>query len=239
MLNLNTINNEDCLTGLHQIADESIDLILTDPPFGINFNKKLSLYKRKPTNVVGGYCEVSHKNYAEFTTKWIRECFRILKKTGTMYIVSGSTNLIHILNSANSSGFHLKNFLVWEFNFPMYNKSKYITNCYPVVLLEKTPGRGYFNVEARYSNTRSSYHDRGAVSHIRREYWRNKLKTPTKLPTALIEKYLAYSSRLGDIVLDPFVGSGQVPLVAKNMGRQYIGFEISEPIFNFAQQRLK
>jgi len=74
---------------------------------------------------------------------------------------------------------------------------------------------------------------------INREYWNGDIKTPTKLPFELIKKILEYSSEPGDIVLDPFLGSGQVAVVSKMLGRQYIGFEIVKEYYEFAKKRLE
>ena len=74
---------------------------------------------------------------------------------------------------------------------------------------------------------------------IPREYWNGDVKTPTKLPSALVEKILHYSSVEGDVVLDPFLGSGQVAVVAQRLRRRYIGFEIVPAYFEFAKRRLQ
>jgi len=73
---------------------------------------------------------------------------------------------------------------------------------------------------------------------INREYWTNKIKTPTKLPSEIIRKCLSYTSKKDNLVCDPFLGSGQVAVVAKEMGRNYTGFEIAENYYNFAKKRL-
>ena len=73
---------------------------------------------------------------------------------------------------------------------------------------------------------------------IKREYWTGDIKTPTKLPRQLIEKILDYSSLEGDLVLDPFLGSGQVPVVAQEHKRRFVGFEIVPEYFDFAAKRL-
>jgi site-specific DNA-methyltransferase (adenine-specific) len=83
------------------------------------------------------------------------------------------------------------------------------------------------------------YRDKEDVWTIKREYWHGDRKTPTKLPRELVEKMLSYSSQEGDVVLDPFLGSGQVAVVAKMMGRRYVGFEIVKPYFEFAAKRLE
>jgi site-specific DNA-methyltransferase (adenine-specific) len=84
-----------------------------------------------------------------------------------------------------------------------------------------------------------SYLDREDVWVINREYWNGDIKTPTKLPAEIIRKILAYSSEKGDIVLDPFLGSGQVAVVSKMEGRQYVGFEIVREYYSFITERLE
>ena len=76
------------------------------------------------------------------------------------------------------------------------------------------------------------------VWEIKREYWPGDKKTPTKLPAEVIRKILAYSSVRGDVVLDPFLGSGQVAVVSKMEGRHYIGFEIVPEYYEFAIERI-
>lgn len=74
---------------------------------------------------------------------------------------------------------------------------------------------------------------------IPREYWTGDQKTPTKLPAELIRKMLSYSSKEGDIVLDPFLGSGQTAVVSKMLNRRYAGFEIVNEYYKFAKNRLE
>jgi site-specific DNA-methyltransferase (adenine-specific) len=77
------------------------------------------------------------------------------------------------------------------------------------------------------------------VWNIKREYWTGDKKTPTKLPAEIIRKILSYSSEEGDVVFDPFLGSGQVAVVSKMMNRNYLGFEIVKDYFEFANERLE
>ena len=80
--------------------------------------------------------------------------------------------------------------------------------------------------------------DKEDVWYIKREYWTGDQKTPTKLPAELIKKILEYSSEKNNVVLDPFLGSGQVAVVSKMLGRKYLGFEIVKSYYNFAKKRL-
>ena len=83
------------------------------------------------------------------------------------------------------------------------------------------------------------YQDMEDVWTIKREYWHGDKKTPTKLPAALIEKILAYTSEEDDLVLDPFLGSGQVAMISRMKKRDYIGFEIVKEYYEFAKERLR
>ena len=83
------------------------------------------------------------------------------------------------------------------------------------------------------------YMDKEDVWYIKREYWTGDQKTPTKLPAELIKKILEYSSEKNNVVLDPFLGSGQVAVISKMLGRKYLGFEIVKSYYNFAKKRLE
>jgi len=96
-----------------------------------------------------------------------------------------------------------------------------------------------FEKNAKTSDGRSlHYKDKEDVWSIKREYWTGDDKTPTKLPAEIIKKIIQYSSEKKDLVFDPFLGSGQVAVVSKMMGRRYFGFEIVKEYFNFANKRL-
>ena len=96
--------NMDCIEGCREhIQDNSIDLIITDPPYGINGDKLHKHYNRNETFVLDGYIEIPKDQYPAFSNLWIREAERILKPGGSIYIVSGYTNLIHILNSLSQT----------------------------------------------------------------------------------------------------------------------------------------
>ena len=89
----NKIYNKDCIVGMKSIPDEKVDLIVTDPPFAINFKAKKANYNRTASRVLSGYNEIKVEDYYDFTNTWMREAYRILKKSGSMYVFSGWTNL--------------------------------------------------------------------------------------------------------------------------------------------------
>jgi site-specific DNA-methyltransferase (adenine-specific) len=237
---------------MKKIPDKKIDLIVTDPPFAINFKSKKANYNRIDSNVIKGYNDIHPKNYKEFTVKWIREANRILKDAGSMYVVSGYNNLNIILNTLQSPAFNfqLQNQIIWKFQFGVVTRKKFVTSHYSILFVTKYKSKYNFYPNCRFSdNERLSiggkdrgsarYADMEDVWHIKREYWTGEKKTPTKLPSDLIRKILEYSSKKNDLVLDPFLGSGQVAIVAKEMRRKYCGFEIVKNYFDFAKERLE
>jgi len=88
-LEFNKIYNIDCIKGMKSISNNAIDLVITDPPFAIEFKAKRSNYNRTPSRVLEGYSEVPKEKYYEFTVQWIKEIYRILKEPGSMYVFSG------------------------------------------------------------------------------------------------------------------------------------------------------
>ncbi len=236
--------NEDCLTAVKKIYDESVDLIITDPPFALDYKKKKANYNRLTENLIDGYVDVPADKYREFCLKWIKQAYRVLNKNGAMYVFSGFSHLEDVLYALRISGFYTINQLIWKYNFGVYTKNKYVTSHYNILYVAKKPNGHKFNREAFFADgdvegsKKLNYADRESVWDIKREYWRGNLKPVTKLPKQIVEKMIKYSSDPYDMVLDLFMGSGQVPFIAKEMHRRYIGIEISREIFEFAQQRI-
>ena len=220
---------EDALQLMKDIPSEIIDLIVTDPPFAIDFKAKRNNYNRTQERVLEGYNEIPKEQYHEFTVNWMKEAYRILKKTGSMYVFSGWTNLKDILNAIDDVGFITINHLIWKYQFGVFTKRKYVTSHYHILFVVKDEKKYKFNKIEHYPED---------VWIINREYWTGKIKTPTKLPVELVKKILLFSSDEGDIVFDPFLGSGMVAVVAKMLRRHYLGFEIVPEYCEFAKERL-
>ena len=220
-----TLTNQDAVAGLSGLADESVDLIFTDPPYGIRGDKLDQHYNRDESTVVPGYCEVPAEHYAEFSLAWIQQAERVLKKTGSMYIVSGYTNLHHILNALHSTGLREVNHLIAEYSFGVYTKNKWVSSHYHVLYWSKR--KPYFNGTARFSDTRESYQDRLSVQKLRREYHPGEVKNKNQLPVEFVKKFIEYSTQPGDVVVDPFAGSFSTGRAADQLGRDCIGFDLN------------
>ena len=224
---------------MKQIPKNTIDLIITDPPFAIDFKAKRANYNRDAQHVLEGYNEIKQEDYYKFSYKWMGEAYRILKRSGCMYVFSGWNNLKDILNALDVIGFDIVNHIIWKYQFGVVTKNRFVTSHYHCLYVCKDDSKRKFYRNNRYPDGSLRYRDMEDVWVINREYWRGEKKTPTKLPSELIRKILQYSSKEEDMVLDPFLGSGQVAVIAKEMNRNYAGFEIVKEYFNFVQKRLE
>ncbi len=220
----------DALSLIKQVPKETVDLIVTDPPFAIDFRASRNNYNRTGRNVIEGYKEVLPGDYAEFTCTWMKEAYRVLRHNGSMYVFSGWNHLKDILEGLDQSGFITINHLIWKYQFGVFTKKKYVTSHYHILFAVKDSDHYTFHKVEHYPED---------VWMIRREYWKGKKKTPTKLPNDLVRKILLFSSSEGDLVFDPFLGSGTVAVVSREMGRHYLGFEVVEDYYRFAKERLE
>ncbi len=246
MLNFDQIYHQNCIEGMQLLDDGCIDLIVTDPPFAIEFKAKRSNYNRTSSRVLEGYNEIRQEHYFQFTLEWVREAYRILKPSGSMYLFSGWNNLKDILNALDDSGFITINHIIWKYQFGVVTRRKFVSSHYHCLFVCKDDKQRKFYPFSRYQKDEKNlfgrslhYQDKEDVWTIKREYWTGDHKTPTKLPAELVEKILSYSSVKNDIVCDPFLGSGQVAFISKRMNRHFIGFEINKEYYDFANTRLK
>lgn len=224
-----TLYEGDALALMPQVPEGAVDLIVTDPPFAIDFKAQRLNYNRTGSNVLEGYHEIPKEEYGEFTRRWMAEAARVLSPAGSMYIFSGWNRLRDILEGIDAAGFTTINHLIWKYQFGVFTKKKYVTSHYHILFVVKNPKHYTFNKIDHYPED---------VWVIKREYWKGRKKTPTKLPSDLVKKILHYSSNPGDLVLDPFLGSGTVAVVARQEGRHFLGFEVVPEYCNFAKDLL-
>lgn len=225
----NHIYQGDCRELLCQVHGESVDLVIADPPFGIDFRGKPGNYNRTPGRVVEGYRE-EREDYLEFTRAWMSHLPRLLRETGSAFVFSGWNNLKEVLIALDETGLVTINHLIWKYQFGVYTKKRFVTSHYHILFAAKSPAKYRFHKIDRYPED---------VIVIKREYWTGKTKTPTKLPLALVEKLILYATDPGDLVLDPFMGSGTTAVAALKTGRRFLGFEIVPEYVRFAEERIR
>jgi site-specific DNA-methyltransferase (adenine-specific) len=241
MKNRNVFYNQDCIAGCKEHFDsDSVDLIITDPPYGINGDRLHRHYNRKEDFVLDGYVEIPAGEYEEFSRNWIQQAERILKPGGCIYIVSGYTNLFSVLKALRETQLEELNHIIWKYNFGVYTRIKYVSSHYHILFYKK-PGEPHtFNTYARYGalekaedGGRLNYQDREDVWVINREYKPGQVKNKNELPTALLTKMIRYSSNEGDLLCDLFLGSFSAAKVAIGLNRFATGFEISQQAYDY------
>ncbi len=233
--------NEDAIVGMSKLDSNSVDIIITDPPYGIEGDKLHRHYNRDEKFVIDGYVEVAKNDYEEFTNNWIAQSIRLLRNGGSMYIVSGYTNLIYILNALNNNKDMIeRNHIIWKYNFGVYTTKKYVSSHYHILYYTKGNKNITFNTDCRYTledrkdNGGSlRYNDMEDVWIINREYKRCTIKNKNQLPAALLEKMIKYSSNENDLILDPFAGSFSTMNSALNLKRRSINFELNKNAFEY------
>ena len=222
MLQLNKIYNEDFLDNI--IPDNSIDLCITDPPYKIISRGSVGKgVIQRPKGVLTrndgllfDHCEIKIEN-------WMPEIFRVLKPESHCYIFTNVLNLSEMLEVSKKVGFKLHNLLVWEKNNCTPSQF-YMKNCEYVLFLRK--GKAKWINDIGGSKTIHKYNN-----------IIGKKKHPTEKPIELLNFYLKNSSQEGDVILDPFCGSGSTLVSAKMNNRNYIGYEIDPTYSVIAEQR--
>ncbi|HOT93675.1 MAG TPA: site-specific DNA-methyltransferase [Methanoregulaceae archaeon] len=231
--------NCDCIEGARRfLPDGSVDLVVTDPPYGIGGDRLDRHYNRDERHVVDGYVEVPADKYGAFSAAWVAEAARVLRPGGALFVVSGYTHLYEVLGALRSSPLVEVNHVIWKYPFGVFTQRKFVSSHYHVLYWARPGGPRTFNLECRYglderdeSGGSLNYRDREDVWTIGREYKPGKAKNRNELPQALLEKIILYASNEGDLVCDLFLGGGSSARAAIGLGRRFVGFELSPAIF--------
>lgn len=226
------VYNQSCIEGMKQhVSDNTVDLIFTDPPYGIDGDELDVHYHRDESHVVPGYIDIPHNEYGTFSKEWITECARVLRPGGSIYIVSGYTNLHHILNALHSTELIEINHIIAKYSFGVSTKNKFVSSHYHVLFWQK-PNKGKqkrtFNSNWKYTDQKDSYHDRLTVQDMPRDYKPGQIKNKNQISEDFIMKFIMYSSNRGDTVLDCFGGGFTTGRTALRWGRNFIGFELNK-----------
>jgi len=197
------------------------DLIITDPPFGIEFNGKNGNHHRNVKNVVDGYVEWSVSEYSEKIQQLLECIERNLKNTGEALIFSGwnNSNIIHN-RIIKFKKLKLRGNLYWTHNFAPRCLKRPSHNIYEIYWVTK--GNKWF-----YNNRCSTSHcQKGepnlTLLNFKRDYKVNMPKYPTRLPFKLLQCLLEHFSQKGDLIFDPLCGSGMIGIVSYILGRDFI-----------------
>lgn len=231
---------QECLA--REKYQELFDLMIADPPFGLNFDKSSHEYGAKDYILYDD--NFTSEEYQEFTEKWLKICYGALKKNGSLYVVSGWTRLREILNAIHGSGFYLINHVVWAFSWGVYSRKRYVTSHYHILFLAKNKHNFVFKPQFVNPQTKRKGNPYELDVWFWPEYNRgndpNRIKGhPCQLPVVLLEKIISISSNEGDWIGDIFSGSGGTALAAKKLGRNVVSFEINGEYKEIIEEKSK
>ena len=252
----NIIYNGDCIEILNKKVDEgSIDLIFSDPPYNLSGN---GLTWRG--NKTGGdwfmvneeWDKMGIPEYFEFTRQWIGACHKVLKDNGSIYVACSYHNVAEITIVLKQLGFKLNNIITWYKTNAMPNMTKRVFTHSTEFVVWAVKGSGWtFNYEKVKEINPNKTKD-GGLKQMRdvwelpivqgKERLRNadgRALHPTQKPEEMLKRIILASSKKGDIVLDPFLGSGTTAYVAKKNNRSWIGIEQNKEYIKIAKQRMK
>lgn len=246
---LNTIINADCVETMKKIADNSVDVIFADPPYNLQLGDALK--RPDNTDVKGVYEEwdsfESIAEYDRYTKAWMSEARRILKEDGTIWVIGSYHNIFRVGYIMQDLEFWILNDIVWNKTNPMPNfKGTRFTNAHETLIwATKNPKAKYtFNYEAMKAmnddvQMRSTWEIPLCTGkeRLKNEETGEKLH-PTQKPEALLYRVIMASSNVGDVILDPFFGTGTTGAVAKRLGRNFIGIEKDATYIRGARERL-
>jgi len=234
---------DDCLEMLPLLRNNSIDMIFADPPYFLS-NGGITCHAGKMTSVNKGKWDVSKgiKETHAFNLKWLKACQDVLTENGTIW-VSGTSHVIFSIGFAMQElGFKILNDISWDKVNPPPNLScRYFTHTTETVIwaAKTKKSRHYFN----YSLMKRKNDNKQMKSlwPIRAPKPEEKTfgKHPTQKPMELLERIVLASTRKGDIVLDPFSGSGTTGLAAYKYGRKYVGIELEKEYLDRSIRRFK
>lgn len=230
--------NCDCIEGMKKIKDNSIHLIVTDPPYNLgNFmkNRDTNLGKMRE-NFFGsaGWDDLDANTWEKYMDSFFESSARVIKCGGTMIIFMAIIKVETIIKLAEKHGFYYKTTGIWHKTNPMpRNMNLHFVN--------STEAWIYFTYKKRtgtFNNDGALFHDfieTSVTSNGERKYG----KHPTQKPEALIQHFVEILSNTDEIVLDPFMGSGTTGVVAKKTGRNFIGVELDKKYFKLAKARIE
>ena len=220
---------EDCITGMQQLPEGIVDLVIADPPFGIEFDGRGSQYNRNVSLVVEGYQEIKG-DYDAFTLAWISELPRIMKETSSGFIFSGWTNLKDVLVAVDNAGLTVINHIIWKYQFGVFTQKKFVTSHYHVLFIVKNPNKYFFNKIEHYPLD---------IWDIPRTYRPGQKKNGTKLPESVVYRCIDFGTKPGDLVFDPFMGNGTSATCAKAKYRHFLGFELNQNMKTFLNENIQ
>jgi modification methylase len=247
-LPVNRILVGDCLQELARLPAASVDLVFADPPYNLQLERDLL----RPNNTkVDGVDDdwdkfSSFADYDRFSRAWLAECRRILKPDGAIWVIGSYHNIFRLGVALQDLGFWLQNDVIWRKTNPMPNfRGKRFTNAHETLIWagRDQKSRVTFNYEAMKAlnddiQMRSDWLFPICSGPERLKDGEGRKAHPTQKPEPLLHRLLLATTNPGDVVLDPFFGTGTTGAVAKRLGRRWVGIERDADYATAAEKRI-
>ena len=248
-LPLDTVVQGDCIAALSALPAKSVDLVFADPPYNLQLQGELKRPDHSTVDAVDDAWDKfeSFQAYDAFTRAWLLAVRRVLKPTGTLWVIGSYHNIFRVGAMLQDLDFWILNDIVWRKTNPMPNfRGRRFTNAHETLIwAARDPGgKGYtFNYEAMKAanedvQMRSDWLFPICSGAERLKDEDGHKVHPTQKPEALIARILNAASKPGDVVLDPFLGSGTTAAVAKRLRRHFVGIERDATYAQAARDRI-
>ena len=243
----NKIVNGDSLEILKKIPDKTFDLVFADPPYNMQIGEKL---KRPDDSKVNGVNDKwdqfsNFKHYDNFSKAWLKECKRILKDNGSIWVIGTYHNIFRLGYHIQNLNYWMLNDVIWRKNNPMPNfKGTRFTNAHETLIWASK------NKKSKYTFNYQSLKCLNDDLQMRSDWifpicsGKERLKKngkkvhSTQKPEALLHRIILATTNKNDAIFDPFLGTGTTAVVAKKLGRKYLGIEKDKKYFDAANERI-
>jgi modification methylase len=239
----------DCIELMNSLPECSVDLIFADPPYNLQLKNELHRPDNSRVDAVNDHWDQfeSFRAYDEFTNAWLAAARRILKKDGAIWVIGSYHNIFRVGSVIQNQGFWILNDVVWHKSNPMPNfRGMRFTNAHETLIwASKNEKSKYtFNYDAlkalnEGTQMRSDWTLPICTGHERLKNEKGEKAHPTQKPEGLLYRVLLGTTNIGDVVLDPFFGTGTTGAVCKMLGRGFIGIEREEFYAKVATKRIK
>ncbi len=245
----NQILKGDCVAALAKLPSQSVDVIFADPPYNLQLEGALHRPDQTLVDAVDDAWDQfeSFAAYDAFTRAWLLACRRVLKPNGTIWVIGSYHNIFRVGTALQDLGFWMLNDIIWRKTNPMPNfRGRRFQNAHETLIWasrDQKAKKYTFNYEAMKAanddvQMRSDWLFPICTGAERLKDDNGRKVHPTQKPEALLARIIMSSSKPGDVILDPFFGSGTTGAVAKRLGRDFVGIEREQSYIDAALARI-
>ncbi|NGO52269.1 site-specific DNA-methyltransferase [Allomesorhizobium camelthorni] len=246
---LDTIMKGDCVAAMDRLPEKSVDVVFADPPYNLQLNGDLHRPDQSKVDAVDNDWDQfdSFAAYDAFTRAWLLAARRVLKPNGTIWVIGSYHNIFRVGSTLQDLGFWILNDIVWRKTNPMPNfRGRRFQNAHETLIWASRDqnAKSYtFNYDAMKAanddvQMRSDWLFPICTGAERLKNDNGDKLHPTQKPEALLARVMLASTKPGDVVLDPFFGSGTTGAVAKRLGRHFVGIEREQDYIDAANERI-